>query len=147
MQIDGPLQAADEGLGALGQLVEALAQRPERAVRLGDIGLLRRRQQRQLAEQRADVAERRGLQLAGTAHVLLEVRNGTLGCLALRAQLIEEARLIKLLDRGDIGGIGVLVEISPFAELPPVATRAPRGQGLPPPPVAASECETAPAPP
>lgn len=111
------LDACHECLGEGGQLVEPEPEVGEREVCRGLVDRIGGDELRDRLEQCADVAQRRGLELAGARQALFEHRDRALGSFALRGQLVEEPRAIELFDRGDVGGVGVSFEVAPFAEL------------------------------
>lgn len=117
LQVDGALQAAHEGLRPRGQLLEPLAQRPQRAVHLGPVRLRRLAECGQLAQQAGDIAQRRALQLAALGQRRLVGRQRALGRLAFRRELVEVARPVELLHRRHVGGVGVRLEVAPLAQL------------------------------
>ena len=117
VQFDGALEAAHEGLRARGEFLEAVDEGLKREVQAVAVGLGCGELGGELVEQFEQVAERGGLEFAGAVQVLEKRADGMLGGLALGAELIEVARAVKLLDRGDIGGVARGGEVFPGDEL------------------------------
>lgn len=117
VEFERALEAAHEGLGAGGELLETGDKGRQNLMELGVVGRAVGEAWEQGVEEFADVLEGGGLEFAGAVKVFGEDGEGLLGGFTGGAQLIKTATLIKFLNGGGVRVVGGIVEIAPDAQL------------------------------
>ena len=116
-QVEAAAQRGQEAPGLLGQTVEAGEELADGLMDAGRVAAAGGEQGVQGGEVVDDVGQGGGLQLARRFEPLAEHGQGRLGRLALARQLVEEARLVEVLDRAHLAAIGGREQVAPLDQL------------------------------